>query len=306
MHSPTPTAPAQAHNGKAAQPGSALVKTVQPDNGIDSLIDDRTTEQSAPTFPLAQWLNGNSKLSKVGGVAYPGGLIIPFPTKRGKRIVENIPTDFVLPGFTAETVEFDNGTQQAVLAAPAAELALIRFRRCVTKLADGGKRVYMPWSLYWKAYEADPTLFKGWRGKYQVLVAFKSAPQMPFALTLTGTNSQAFETGLPQVDEFAAQVGKALGATKRLSRLGVWATLTAGAHVIPNPEYTSKTTPPVFTLPTDATAQAAFVGRENLKAFTALWHAAQGWVDAYANNPAAAENGNGHAPAQAPAEEEVF
>lgn len=299
--SPAPNGnhPSQGAGGRMPKPAPtprSAPNTVQMDTGIDDLIDPTTLEAGAPTFPLGQWFNGDSKLTKVGGVAYTGGFVIPFTTKRGKRIVENIPADFDLPGFERTTVGFENGMEQTCLAALAADIAIIRFRRCVTKLANG-KRLYLPWASYWKAYDADPTAFKGWRGKYQVLAVFRTAPTTPFAVTFTGTNSQALDTGLAAIDELVAVTGKALGATKPLPRFAVWATVRVGEHVIPNAEYTSKTTPPVVVTP-EATAHT-FVGRENLQAFTRLWHAATPWVEAYAN-PTDVEgangngNGNGH------------
>ena len=114
MTTNTPPAPAKAApNGKPKPapkpPASPAAQVVQSDIDID--IDERTLEQGIPTFPLAQWLNGDSKLAKLGGVAYTGGLVIPFIVKRGKRTVENIPADFDLPGFTLTAVEFDSGNE---------------------------------------------------------------------------------------------------------------------------------------------------------------------------------------------------
>ncbi len=259
---------------------------------IEDAIDDRVQETTTTHYPFAQWVNGDPKLARVGGVAAHGGLVIPFTRTAGKRRTENIPADFTLAGFTRDTFEFSSGQSEPVLAATSAALTVIRLRRCWFTRKDG-QTTYYPWSEYADGY--------GMRGKYQVLVVIAGNV---FALTFSGTNTREFDKVLADLDSATAKVAAGLGLKKALPRCGVTFTIKAGAVCTPNPKYTSKTTPPTL----DTTVPATFVGVDALKANQALYLAAEAWVAAYnAPNTDQARNTNGaHLDTAEPVEEDPF
>ena len=63
---------------------------------------DETTVENGPTYPLAQWLNGDPKLAAASGVAHTGGVILPV-----KYLGEDAKA---APGWTKTTVTFANGS----------------------------------------------------------------------------------------------------------------------------------------------------------------------------------------------------
>src|SRR3990172_12770898 len=84
------------------------------------VVDPSTVETTAPTYPIAQWLNGDPKLAAAGGVGHTGGLILPL------RYLDDSAAP--APGWTRTTVAFASGKSEAVMATARPRLAVIRSR----------------------------------------------------------------------------------------------------------------------------------------------------------------------------------
>jgi hypothetical protein len=240
---------------------------------IDQAVDPQTV-QVILRYPSAQWHNGQKSQKRIGGVALTGGILIP---------AANVPEGISdIPGFTFDpNFVFPGGSEQPCFTATQAECAVIRDRRQWRQfngMDSRGRRRYQSYPMTLPRQE-------GWRGHYQVLVVFRALPTLPFALSLSGTNSQAWsEAVLPHLDSYIARLRAVLNV-KRLPRFGAWVTLRAGPHAVPNGDYTTETTPPELVIPEVITREEAihncFVGKDNLVTYTQWYHEAEAWVEAW-------------------------
>ena len=250
------------------------------------LVDERTIETTLPTYPSAQWLNGQTALKALGGVAYTGGIVIPRRSLAAER-------DADVPGFTPTTLTFRSGKDEPALTAMTATVAVLRTRFC-WKYGQNGHPLYVPRS----GYVANV----GMKGRLQVLVVFQGDAR-PFAITFSAKASQFFENLLKGFDQQVVGAAHKLSPSgQRLPRFAFWLTLTAGKHQKANADYESIITPPTLTLPADITRETLrtwYVGRENLERFTALYHAAEAWAKAWNGGTASP------LPADEPGEEET-
>jgi len=248
------------------------------------LVDEHTIETTLPTYPSAQWLNGQTALKALGGVAYTGGIVIPR---------RSLGDDADVPGFTPTTLTFRSGKDEAALTATTATVAVLRTRFC-WKYGQNGHTIYVPRS----GYVANA----GMKGRLQVLVVFQGDAR-PFAITFSGKASQCFENLLKEFDQQVVGAANKLSpSVQRLPRFAFWLTLKAGKHQKANADYEAIITPPMLTLPSDITREtlhAWYVGREKLERFTVLYHAAEAWARAWNGVPEAPS------PANEPAEEET-
>ncbi len=135
------------------------------------VVDPNATEQSAPTYPVAQWLNGQQTLKALGGVQYSGGLVLPE---------KYLPEDFKIPNWSPAQVTFRSGKEEGALTTQRVVIAPIRtrFRWFVN---HGGVISYYPRS----GYAAGANM----RGHLQVLAAIHGLEE-PIAITLKGKASQ--------------------------------------------------------------------------------------------------------------------
>lgn len=234
------------------------------------LVDPTTVEIVGPSYPVAQWLNGDPKLAAVGGVAHTGGLILPQ---------RHLPDDFTPPaGWTRTSVAFASGKSELVLACPKPRLALIRARfRWFVNL--NGVTTYYPRA----AYAAN----SGMRGHLQVLAAPRGF-DFPIVVTFKGKASQSFELlmrdGLQRIDEAAQRILKSPTAgapPRRFPRFAFYLAFTSSAHTkVGTKGQESIVTPPASEVPNTITEDylsKIYIGRDRLLDLQRVYHDSAAW-----------------------------
>ena len=231
------------------------------------VADPGAAEKSVPSYPVAQWLNGQQALKALGGVHYRGGMILP------KR---NLPDGARFPGWTEQKITFRSGKEENALTAVKVVMAPVRTRfRWFAQ--QGTETVYYPRGAY--------VMGAHMRGHLQVLSAVKGA-DVPIIVTFKGKASQIFEALLK---DFSARVVQAANRTapkgKALPRCAFWMSVAPGPHTkAGNPGQESAVTLPTLDLPLDMSfdfLRSLYVGRENLIRFQEWYHEAGPWVDAW-------------------------
>ncbi|MGH2521932.1 MAG: hypothetical protein ACRDH2_05455 [Anaerolineales bacterium] len=257
-------------------------------NDLD-VVDESTIELPGPTYPVAQWLNGDPKLAAAGGVAHTGGLILPL-----KYLDDNLtPT----AGWTKTTVAFSSGAAEEVLAAQKPRLAVVRTRFRWFVVYNGVTTFYPR-----PGYVSDA----GMRGHLQALCAVHGF-DFPVMGTFKGKASQEFERilreftqrlqdGMQRAARDNVQSGY-LPANRRFPRFAFYMKLAAGAHVRVGPKgQDSLITPPTLDLPRELNDDALnklYVGRERLIELQNLYHEAAEWAAAW-DKPGAEETFEEH------------
>ncbi len=252
------------------------------------VIDPSTVETIGPAYPVAQWLNGDPKLSAVGGVTHTGGIILP---------AKYLPDDIApAPGWSRTTVAFSSGKSEVVLAAPKPRLAVIRvrFRWFVTY---NGVTTFYPRS----GYVAE----SGMRGHIQALCGVHGY-DFPVLVTFKGKASQEFEKLLREFSQKVQEAstkgmgGKMMpdGTHPKFPRFAFYLRLAPGPHVkVGKKGQESIITPPVLELPSvirDDYLSKIYVGREALLAYQETYKAASEWAAAW-DRPGAEEDLSEHA-----------
>lgn len=233
------------------------------------IVDPTAVEQTGPAYPVAQWLNGDPKLSAVGGVAHTGGLILP-----AKYVDDNVTP---APGWVRTTVAFSSGKSEAVLAAPKPRLAVVR-TRFRWFLNHNGTTKFWPRDLY-----AEGT---GMRGHTQALCAVHGF-DFPVIITFKGKASQEFERLLRDFSQKTAEAALRLAKDKsrRWPRFAFYMRLAPGPHVKAGQKgQESIITPPVLELPsviTEDYLNKTYVGRDKLAELQALFHENADWAAAW-------------------------
>ena len=118
--------------------------TVQQDSFLDSIdsIDQSTVEQRVATFPLLQWVNGDAKMKKSGGVAYTGGWFISEENAGG---LEEI------PGWTKDSLSTSSGQEIPGFFKRDIRIAIIHSRRRWMVRQQDQRPTWFPWKDYSKA-----------------------------------------------------------------------------------------------------------------------------------------------------------
>ena len=232
------------------------------------VVDPTAVEALGPTYPVAQWLNGDPKMAAAGGVAHTGGIILPL-----KYLGDAVTP---APGWSKTTVAFSSGKSETVLAAPKVRLAVIRtrFRWFVMQ---NGVTTYFPRS----GYIAE----SGMRGHVQALCGV-AGYDFPLVITFKGKASQEFERLLREFTQKIqdATVHAARSANKPVShfpRFAFYMKLAAGPHIKAGPKgQDAIITPPVLELPQELNGDylnKIYVGRESLAAFQQIFHESVEW-----------------------------
>lgn len=227
------------------------------------VVDASAIERNAPLYVMGQWHNGDPKLKQLGGVPFAGGLLID------RKYV----SDAIKPakGWADIEVAFSSGKTSAMLAAPKAQLAVIRTRFCWFE-KEGKNTTYAPRAGY----------RDGMRGKVQALCGV-AGYDFPVVFTFTGKASQEFERGLKDYGQRLDSALTKLG--KQFPRFAFYLPLAPAAHVkVGQNGQESIVTPPVVTVVGDlapAYLNEAYVGRERLAIMQNEWHRAAEWAAAW-------------------------
>jgi hypothetical protein len=231
------------------------------------VVDPNATEQSTPTYPIAQWHNGQQALKAAGGVQYTGGLILP---------VKYLPDGFKIPNWTPAQVTFRSGKEEGALTTQKAVITPIRtrFRWFVN---HGGVVTYYPRSAYVPGANM--------RGHLQAFAAVQGLDE-PIAITFKGKASQTFESLLRDFSARVVQVANRRSPKgKALPRYAFWMTIAPGPHTkAGNPGQESVVTLPTLVLPNEITVEylrSIYVGRDNLIRFQEWYLQAELWATAW-------------------------
>ncbi|MCC7359932.1 MAG: hypothetical protein IT317_10670 [Anaerolineales bacterium] len=257
-------------------------------NFVDDLdVVDETVVVDEPSYPLAQWLNGDPKLAAAGGVAHTGGVILPV-----KHLDEDVKP---APSWTTTTVTFANGKSEAALASQKVALAVVR-TRFRWRAQQNGATTYLPRTGYVGG--------AGLRGNLQVLCGIYGYA-FPVVVTFTGRASQEFERLSQEFNNKLVEAARRLGIGKagsnghrppRLPRFAFYMKLVPGPHQKAGQKGTEAIiTPPMLHLPQEVTPDylsAAYVGRERLLELQQLYHDAADWAGAWDHLPHSAHNGS--------------
>lgn len=172
--------------------------------GADDLIESR--------YATIQWINGEQKMKKAGGMSYTGGLFIK---------AERCPDDFELPpGFTAGEISFESGSRELGYLGQSAEIALIRFRR--RWALKNGATHYLPWNQY----------KEGAKSQAQALLAVRGC-NVPLMMAFNGkSRGESFKAFMAVTDALLNKANEG-NPGRPYPRLMFWIPITSAAALDP-------------------------------------------------------------------------
>lgn len=176
---------------------SDLLDTTQEyefDAGAVDTIDQSSIEGGGPSYPLIQWVTGDVKAKKYGGMDYLGGFFVK--ADRLDVFVKSDDVDAVMAaaGWTKTTRTFANGTEEDGYWRRELAISIIAARKSWEIPADNASAKVFPWDSYDKAKAAADLVGKTAHGRNQYLVVVKGLEfSDPFVLTLKGMVGMAFE-----------------------------------------------------------------------------------------------------------------
>lgn len=225
-------------------------------------IDPQAQDVRSEVYPYVQWVNGDKKLSKVGGVAYTGGFAYPVEQDSSIRF----------DGWKADSLTFDNG-EMAVLATKQSRFAVIRSRFCWFKRE--GKNI-----IRFARNEYQP----GLRGWLQALVVIPGYDGLVM-LTLKGMVAESFNRAMDaHWSRFVSVANRTAPQGRKLPQYAFYAELRAGAFKTVGSGEKSEITPIELVLPEKIERQAlvnAYIGKERLIQFQEYWRSTKEWKEAW-------------------------
>lgn len=281
------------------------------ENGLQT-IDQETVEQIGPQYPYIQWVHGDPKAKKLGGLDYTGGWFMA----EGQ-----VPDDLLkAAGWAAFTLQHQSGGETAGFARRDVTVSILQQRHC-WMVQDGDRSQFFAWDKYDEAKAIGAP-----RGKTQVLVVVKGLEDVgPIVLTMRGSVGQAFSEGgragvLGAFNNCVIKPANLMAAQRKIKARwafrAFWLTVGPRREANGDPKFdtvgqgnasSQVTLPTALGLkdkPADADIRAAYVGRELLEQINEVhgqtldWKAA--WNEMAAGSPVSAEvpaEGNGHEPA---------
>lgn len=249
-------------------------------------VEDRSF---GPQYPIMQWVNGDPKNKKQGGVPYTGGFFISTDQGVSAAVLE-------AAGFKAGSMMTKDGTEIPGFEAVEVTLSPIRYRRCWQVKAEGQLARRFGWDEYDAAQEEGKP-----RGVAHILCAIKGIDE-PILVSFRGMTAKAVmgqgkERGV--IPSYGATI---IAQAKRAAKKGhkdINYPLCAFRLTIcpetdgKNPKFTEvgKNEKSNVTLPVwkdapegevdSALLQKLYVGAENLAKFQDWHKAADEWVDAW-------------------------
>ena len=275
-------------------------------------IDQSSVEGGGPSYPLIQWVYGDLKAKKIGGMDYLGGLFVKADKVDAAAMTA--------AGWTKTERAFESGASEEGFWKREAAISVIAERRCWEVAADNGPRQVFPWDKYDAAKAAGNG--SGAHGRNQYLVLVKGLEELgPFVLTMKGAASKAFESfrdANAVLSRFANTVIRAANAAsdaaakkankpagKKWAYRAFWLPVGAARDDKGEPVYievgkppkTSKLVLPVALGLPDKAEQVDikrfFVGKELLTTVNDLYDAAAEWRTAWDNiKPGAIDGGD--------------
>jgi hypothetical protein len=155
------------------------------DAGAVDSIDQSSVEGGGPSYPVIQWVYGDLKAKKFGGMDYLGGFFVKAEKVDGATLEA--------AGWTKTSRTFENGTEEEGYWKREAALSIIAERKRWEINPQNGDRQTFAWSGFDKAKEANGGKNPSSRTHYLVLV--KGLENVgPFVLTMKGAAGAAFES----------------------------------------------------------------------------------------------------------------
>lgn len=142
--------------------------------GADIQVEDRAF---GPQYPIAQWVNGNPKNKRQGGIAYTGGVFIATEQGISGEKLQAC-------GFEPYSLVTNDGTEVPGFAASRLVISPIRYRRCWQVVAEG----QLPQRFGWDEYDAATEAGKP-RGVAHLLVAIHGLEE-PVLLSFRGMTAR--------------------------------------------------------------------------------------------------------------------
>ena len=292
------------------------------DAGLVDSIDQSTVEGGGPSYPLIQWVLGDLKAKKFGGMDYQGGLFIKADKVDGDTLAA--------AGWTKTERTFESGASEEGFYKREAAVSIIAERKR-WEINENGQRRTFPWNAFDKAKEANGGKNPSSRTQYLVLV--KGLENVgPFVLTMKGASGAAFESYRDAgsvISRFANTVIRAANAAsdaaakkqnkpggKKWAYRAFWLPFGAARNEKGEPVYkevgkapntTNVVLPVALGLPDKAEQvdlKRFYVGNDLLTTVNELFDAAADWRAAWDNLKPGAVEGNGDA-AQAEAQAEA-
>jgi hypothetical protein len=252
-------------------------------------VDQETVESFGPQYPLIQWVNGNPKAKKAGGVEYTGGWFIN---------AEQLSSDELLGWESGELVH-DKGGSTLGFFSRDVTIAMIHTRHA-WRVYNGERSVNFAWNQFDAAAQIGrPT------GRLQVLCVVRGLEGFgPFVLTMKGSTGQAFagnrqnEGAIGAFNRLVIRPANALAVKTSANRAkfpwrAFWLTVGPQRNDKGEPTFTEVGTKPntsMVTLPAaiglpEKAAPAdlfkLFVGKDNLESFNGLYNEARDWAAAW-------------------------
>jgi len=273
---------------------SAMAHTTKPaeEEWLDAVdgVDQSTVDLEGPQYPFIQWVHGDHRLKKAGGVPYTGGWFMN--AEQGITLDE-------LPGWEAGELMHEQGGSTEGFFVRDLTVALIRSRRC-WRVRSGNKITLYAWNEYNRAAASVPA-GGGLSGRLQVLVALRDLEDLgPFVLTMGGSVSRAFSPsrqGDSVMNDFIRSViTPANAANRKRGKKALWPYRAFWLTVGPQRDDDEQ---PIYTTVGDKGAQATvtlpcalglhdkmtlnelgelFVGKERLDLFSTWYEEAEQWA----------------------------
>lgn len=177
----TANASAMAHATAKTQSSTKPVD----DQWLDDIdtIDQESVETLGTQYPWIQWVHGDSRLAKLGGVPHTGGW---FMTAEHGFTAEELP-DWEPGELTHQEGETTEGFFARDLT-----IAVIRYRRA-WRVTKGGRADLYDWREYDRAVAEAAASGGHVSGRTQILVGVRGLEELgPLVLTMRGSVSKAF------------------------------------------------------------------------------------------------------------------
>ncbi len=285
------------------------------DAGLVDSIDQSSVEGGGPSYPVLQWIYGNLRDKKVGGMDYQGGFFVKADKVDGAAMEA--------AGWVKTTRTFESGADEEGYWKREAAISIIAERKRWEIAADSGPRQVFPWDKY----EAAKTAANGTKtphGRNQYLVLVKGLEELgPFVFTVKGAAARAFESfrdANAVLSRFANTVIRAANAAsdaaakkggkaggKRWAYRAFWLPVGAARDAKGEPVYTevgkagatSKVVLPTAVglpdKPEQVDLKRFYVGGDLLTRVNELYDASAEWRSAWENIKPGAVEGNGDA-----------
>ena len=263
-------------------------------------IDQGSVEQMAESYPYVQWVNGDPKAKKAGDVTYTGGWFLPA---EGLNVDE-------LPGWTKDTLVHDDGTETDGWFKRDITVAMLQLRQGWFVKVDKREQRF-PYDQFDEAKAFAAAREKRPYSRVHVLCVIRGLEGIgPVFLTLRGSVKKQFTMRkggvLGEFDRKVIQVANAAtrkrGVTvlvngKSQSPKWAWRAfwLTVGPKrnekgepifdTVGEGDNSSQVTLPMALglkdKPTEADAQALYVGKAARDLFNELWKDTVDWAHAW-------------------------